>query len=557
MTCYYLPYTITLRAPLVMTSSAGDPNSSRTLSHIPGSAVRGAVASMFGDPTADPVEYELFRRLTLDGRVRFLNAYPSMHESRGLPMPLSLRMSKDAPSKPGEPVAVWDLAAFSGKSGGDDVGWPNAQLAEVPEPFVTLVSAQPLRVRPDRGVRIHQQRDRAQGRAWKDAATQRTHGTIFVFEFLEEGQEFDGFVQVFAENDAMLDELTKNIKERLRTPVLFGKSRRGGYGGDAAIKWRAPEPREVRGQGVINAGIPAGAEFRAVLTSAYIGRHPETGQLDPACFDAEVADRLGGRAEVIRRRWAFESIGGFNRKWRLQIPQTVACAAGSVLVLRARQRIPLDDLLAAEHDGLGERRVEGFGRLVFLGAPEREIVLRTPARGRASIPASVPPELVRQAEARIIDAALSRVIQEEAARLARGAIHLPSRSLLGRLRNAMRAEPAVAIQTMRRWLGEREGSGRTDAAHVLRRPAMDQLDRCRLTGRQQLSTWLRSMVNITSSTSSLKEQLRLDALVQRLHITPGDTAQQYLSTRETRLRASLIDATLAALLRVSKRRRLS
>jgi len=542
----YLPYTLTLRAPVVMTSLGGDPNGSRTLAHIPGSALRGAAAAILGDPDAEPERYGLFRKLILDGTVRFFNAYPRMQGHRTLPMPVSLRLEKHAPPASADAVKAWDLAAFYGSADREGLGWPNTLLADVPEPFITLVAAQPTRVQPDRGTRVHQQRDRTKGRAWKDAEMQQPHGTIFAFEFLEADQEFDGFLQIVAESEAMYDALAERIRQVLQGPLLLGRSRRGGYGGDATIEWRDPQQREVLGQGVVNAEIPQGSEFRAVLTSAYIGRHPATGQLDPFCLHTELADRLGGRVETVRRRWTFELVGGFNRKWRLEIPQAAACAGGSVLVLLAKERVPLDALLAVEHDGLGERRVEGFGRLVFLGAAEPTIVLRRPTRQRSSRQAGAPPEVVRWAEHRVIDAAVSRVIHEEAARLARDAKGPPSRSLLGRLRNAMRAEPAVALQTVCAWMDERAGSGQAGSAHHLRRPAMDQLDRCQLAGRQQLSAWLRDMA---SRRARLGKALNLDALAQRLHIVSEATAQDHLSAQDAWLRVRLIDATLAALLR--------
>lgn len=57
-------------------------------------------------------------------------------------------------------------------------------------------------------------------------------------------------------------------------------------------------------------------------------------------------------------------IGGFNRKWRLPLPQVLATCMGSVLVFQdpGCDRELLDRL---EVRGIGERRAEGFGRIVF------------------------------------------------------------------------------------------------------------------------------------------------------------------------------------------------
>jgi len=550
MICRYLPYTLLLRVPAVLTALGGGPNSSRTLPFIPGSAIRGAAARALGDPGTNPRRLETFRTLILDGSVRFLNAYPRVAGRRSLPTPVSLRIDKAAVPGPNGELEAWDLAAFAGVQEDEETDWPDVPLSPVSEPFVTIGAAQPVRVGPARGSRIHQQRDRERGRAWKDPTTEEPHGTIFAFEFLEAGQKFDGLVQIFGEDEAACEALERQVKAVLEPPIFIGRSRRGGYGGDAMISWAEPREREVTGQGLVVADLPAGTRFRALLTSPYIGRDPDTGQLDPSRFAEEILERLGGRARIVRRRWGFQFSGGFNRKWRLEIPQALACAAGSVLVLETTEPIRLADLLEVEHSGLGERRVEGFGRLTFLEAPSQRLVLNVPKPTPVKPPEEGEvPELVRFTEARIVDAAVERAIREEAARLARIATKIPTPSLLGRLRNAMKADPETALATIRTWLGE-EGSSEPR----LRRPALDQLDRCRLETGQRLSDWLRAMAN-SDDGRKLATVLRLDALVQRFHIISEDTARRHLAGCGVSIRARLIDNVLAALARIQRQGR--
>lgn len=546
----YLPYTLLLHAPAVLTSLGGTPNSSRSLPFIPGSALRGAAARALGAPAGDADRLRRFRTLILDGAVRYLNAYPRAAGRRTVPTPVSFRVDKRGAVGPSSEITAWDLAAFDGQGDTDDEDWPDASLSGLPEPFVSIGAVQPLRITPAMGSCIHQQRDRARGRAWKEErdGLEDAHGAIFAFEFLEVGQEFAGLVQVRGEDSAACDELAENIQNALRGRILLGRSRRGGYGGDGTISWEDPHDRELTGQGVVNADLPAGRCFRALLTAPYVGRDHDTGQLDPSRIATEIVEAFAGRVEVIRRRWSFERVGGFNRKWRLELPQALACAAGSVLVLRAREPIPLGDLLAVEHRGLGERRVEGFGRLVFLQAPSRQVVLRAPPAPPRTLPTGEPPDLVRFIEARILDSAIERTIKEEAARLARSAKALPSSSLLGRLRTAMRGDPQNALRTLQTWL-EQEGE------HRLKRPAMDQIERCRLENGARLSAWLREMAG-GQDDKQLGTLLRLDALAQRFHVVSEATAREHWVSRSSWIRAGLIDSTLAALARRQRDRRL-
>lgn len=543
----YLPYTISLGAPVIFSSLGGDPNSSRALPFIPGSALRGAAAHGLGDPAADPAQQREFRSLILDGSVRYLNAYPRAGGRRTLPVPASFRMDKDGVPGHDGAIEARDLAAVSGEvdPANSTVDWPEASLMSLSEGFVSIGAAQPQRVEPRRSSRIHQQRDRSRGRAWKEDRDGReeAHGAIFAFEYLEPGQDFDGLILLRGQTDKECEELAKSVQRCLVSPILLGRSRRGGYGGDAEITWHAPRDREVEGQGLVRDDVAAGTEVRVLLTSAYVGRDSMTGQINPAYLAAEIVSALSERVDVLRRRWAFEPVGGFNRKWRLEVPQALACSAGSVLVLRATAPIPIADLIAVEHAGLGERRVEGFGRVVFMEAPASTVVLRTVRDDRVPrLPGNQPPDLVRVAERRILDGALQREIAVEAARLAKSATSPPTPSLLGRLRTTLRSEPESGIDTLRQWLGDGDGPR-------LKRPAMDQLDRCRLGGDQRpLSAWLREMARDGDS-EQLGRLLRLDTIAQRFHVISEDSARQALAARGLSIRSRLIDSVLAALAR--------
>ncbi len=55
-------------------------------------------------------------------------------------------------------------------------------------------------------------------------ARRETHGAIFVFEFLDTGQEFDGLIQVLAESEIERDTPFVAVKDVLEGAVVFGSS---------------------------------------------------------------------------------------------------------------------------------------------------------------------------------------------------------------------------------------------------------------------------------------------------------------------------------------------
>ncbi|MCB0132978.1 MAG: hypothetical protein KDD78_19085, partial [Caldilineaceae bacterium] len=98
-----------LLTPVLVTGpGGGDPNSEITLTYIPGSVVRGLFAGRYGGPKDAGADE--FRRLFLDGSVRYLNGYLVHDGQRTLPAPASWQMVKDGDTE-GE-VTVYDLAQF-------------------------------------------------------------------------------------------------------------------------------------------------------------------------------------------------------------------------------------------------------------------------------------------------------------------------------------------------------------------------------------------------------------------------------------------------------------
>lgn len=283
--------------------------------------------------------------------------------------------------------------------------------------------------------------------------------------------------------------------------------------------------------------------FRFLLTSSCIVRNQNTGQIDPAALVELIESRLGNRATLVRKRWSFEPIGGFNRKWRLEVPQVLAVSAGSVFVLKAINNIPFDDLLQIEHEGLGERKEEGYGRLLFLDKPLSYLSLSKSEQAvRVETGNGKPPQLVSDIEARIVWAQTMRKIEEKAAEFARSVKHPPSNSLIGRLRTPLRAKDEGALQTLTAWLRSE------NEAQRLKRPAMEQLERCRING----STNLREWILHATAREKVLQWLNADFLAQRCLVVSEESAKRILENRSQEISVQLIDAVLAALAVLNK-----
>lgn len=350
-------YTLRLIEPVLANSLGGDANSAQSLPFVPGAVMRGAVIQIYQeqhhlqslDATAEDS-----RRLFLDGRTRYLHAYPlGDQERRTLPAPLSWHKRKNLdPAR--ETKRQRELFDLSRK-----IEDPRAQLVRADGLISWSVgNSMVYPVRHDDQLNVHTQRDAIKGRATEE------NGAVFRYESLAAGQSLRGLILTKSKADA------DSLKQLLPVgrKIRLGKSRTAGYGlavveevEELNSQWREASNTDFRDR----------ARFTLTLLSEAIVRD-ERGQhtLDPL---PALRRLLGGQIGIAAREDTPEQnifrraeiVGGFNRKWGMPLPQVAAIAAGSVFVIEADPPVGDDKLRELEQFGLGERRAEGFGRVAI------------------------------------------------------------------------------------------------------------------------------------------------------------------------------------------------
>lgn len=417
MTTFYYPYRLTLTDPLIITELAGDPNSAATRHFIPGSAVRGVVARELAGSTD-------FDGFILSGSVRYLNAYPQIDGRRSLPTPLSWVRPKHPEGKDQH----YDLSLW-------DEDWPDEQLEKAAFPFANWSSSDKLGLQPIVELAMHHVRDRKAGGPGTGAV-----GTLFQYEAIEEDQAFRGIIAVDADSFEDADTTIDRIRDHFSMCSL-GRSAETEYGGHPVVEWLKPEDRELSAPLTSTDEFEKNDRLLCVLTSAYAGTNANTGQSDPAAIVAELETRLP--VSVTGEFWGFCVEGGFNARWGLPLPQERCLQPGSVLVLEAKQSLRGDALMAVEASGLGRRRAEGFGRVVFVkpdGLSSRLNLKEEDRVGRATdgaLQIAANP-MLEDLQRRLLLSGLEEQIRFRAASHAAGASGLPSPSLISGFRQALR-----------------------------------------------------------------------------------------------------------------------
>jgi len=494
----FYPFKIKLKSPVIITTPRGDPNSANCLPYVTGSSIRGALAELFID------NKELFYKIILSGKINFLNCYPYENNARVLPLPASLRKKEEeADNKLISPI---DLLGYSCEGN----NWPEEQLKELDFHFLTLTRADKYGVKVKTSYNIHHQTNRERGRPIPG------EGVIFSYESIDAGQEFAGMLLIRGndEDHKLLEIIKQEVKNKIKNQLIIGRSKNAQYGGVGEIEWLDSHIRE-REIELDLFDLNEGEDFIALLTSDYIGRNIDTGHQDPLWIEKELAKKFGdNKIKVVRKRWKFGIAGGFNRKWGLPIPQSITLKAGSVLLLKALKPIKKDELLYIEQQGLGERKIDGFGRIVFLKPKEFNIRSELPHKEpeKQKIPI---PETIDKMQERILKEMINRKIKGKAFELGHKVQNIPPSSLLGRLSSYLR--------------GGQESISRLDeflkALDETNKPAEEKLKKCRL-GNENLYRWLKNQINTTKAPEFLYD------LCQKYYIKDEEHAKKILNSPE-------------------------
>lgn len=333
-----ITYRLRLLEPaLVSQAESGEENSAIGLPFIPGSAIRGTLASRYlqASPASDPAVDTTFRRLFLDGSVCFLNAYPWRQDARSLPRPHSWMMEKDEASE--EKGTAYDWAID-----------PEAELERpktVDGQFCVLIDDVAYMISPERQVNVHI--------SLQDVDKRGDENTVYRYDALASGEVLAGAI---VSTDADLLECVKTL---LATDeIAVGTAHRAGYGRVRIENlqmsqngWNEYTPGDSSNAGEIVVTLLSDAIIRG-----------NDGQVN-GDISAALATIL--RLPYLKPERCYQSlhlVGGYNRKWNLPLPQTWAIEAGSSFVFSAGSFAP-DELRRLVELGIGERRAEGFGRL--------------------------------------------------------------------------------------------------------------------------------------------------------------------------------------------------
>jgi CRISPR-associated protein Csx10 len=438
-------YDVTLEEPALVTRLEGEPNSSVAYGFLPGSVLRGALIQAYlrqmkrsGDRLLSD---EMAKLLFFSGQFRYLNGYlvcdGGSEKLRSLPVPASWHQDK-VEARTNKLAPVYDFAVRLRDD--EDKQWKTVSNAL----FCVFLDKSTVKLaRPQTRLAVHTARDRDQGRATRES------GAVFRYESLAAGQTFRACVVSSAADAKAEQTLIGLLNEHT---VMIGGSRTGGYGRARLARVECDSQSSPwRESGRRGSGQTGNTLVVTCLSDALL--RDEGGQCvtDAVTFRREVLRALGvadEKGELARRQApAFMRtgvVGGFNRAWGLPLPQTQCVQMGSVIMLDGVQCTDTQ-FAQLEQNGIGERRIEGFGRVAVnwhavsdtLELPDEPEDLSEYIPVTIDDPAAK--DLARAMAQRMLRRHLDSALSARASRLGAQIRH-PSVSQLARLQGVIRDE---------------------------------------------------------------------------------------------------------------------
>jgi CRISPR-associated protein Csx10 len=351
-----LRYRITATSPLIITGNMGDTNMVSTAELIPGSSLLGVFANKFIKGTnfngKKPHDDDRFRTWFLKGDLVFTNAYivtPCENGmKRNFPLPFSIQNEK------GNDDRCFDLLFYEANSDEDE-------LQTVSETgYGRLIEDELCRETVKKSINFHHQRDSATG-------TSR-EGIIFNYESIDKGQIFEGnilgsvsnleaFYDLFFDQDQSID-------------IYLGRSKNAQYG-IAGFKVISQQPEEYQGE------IESDREVREIANDK--GEIALTMLSDTIVYnkDGFSTTERGSLEKYLQKTLQNDSVKigdsfmktgnveSFVSVWLLRRPSETCFLAGSCFLIEGLSDADSAKLKEIQKNGIGERRGEGFGRVVF------------------------------------------------------------------------------------------------------------------------------------------------------------------------------------------------
>lgn len=446
-----IEYKVTTISPVLIAENVKNTNIVFTSDYIPGNVIIGMlVKNLIEKRTMDKEAHQnlQFYSWFLKGDVIITNANilstdKNNVEYSNFPIPYSIRKKKEADD-------IIDLLF-------DHV---NEQTESV-SGFGRLMDSYLFQQKVQKSLNFHHERNPITRRHKSD--------NFFNYEAIQSQQLFKGYI--IGEKD-ILQGFLKSI-DKVQTGYI-GRSKNTQYG-EVRFEITSDEPKDFSAD-VENFTMPTGNIFSlSLLSNTIIFNEHGFSTTDINDFKKYLSDLLGEDVQIKKAITKTGDIENFVSKWKLRKPSEFCFLAGSCFLLEMANP-NYEKQKKMQQEGIGERRWEGFGRIIF-GLQTKDnlskqiLTIDKPKRPKEKEVLPLP--MTKNILKIIVKDYITRAIKNNAIMAAENFIKekekekgLPTKTFIGRLENSVRKANDYA-------------SFKLEIIKIIeRRPAKEKLERC-------------------------------------------------------------------------------
>lgn len=342
----YLRYVIRNLEPLrIADDSSSQRGQTATIRYIPGSTIRGLVVNALSSSE----KFESIKKLLFSSDIRFLNAYPGVLkiENEGCEGEYNKKIIELIPSPKGfdEDKTECDRKAITNSLLDRNMAKDGLKRAFIGK-YCYLeggcIYYYDVAVGSDIKIKINLEEDEKRN--------------VFRNEYMKPGHIFVGYIAMEAE------ELGKYICQVFKRQVIIGNGRSAGMGRCQIEDCEYCEKIPYE-QYQVQHSLFGECYMMLLSNTAMRNQNGEYCGLDLKSLEKQMGiDKL----EIELCSTATVEVKGFNRNWRGKIPSVVMYEQGSVFRLSYKGEFTAESARRLLDRGIGVRRNEGFGRVIFL-----------------------------------------------------------------------------------------------------------------------------------------------------------------------------------------------
>ncbi len=342
-----IKYRITNLAPILITNKTGDLNMVATKDYISGNNILGALATNYintklKNNNIKPNDDANFFNCFLSGQVVFTNAYKveinKDSENVSFPIPFSIqRMKKDEKE-------IKDILLFETSEQIKSIGGFGYFTKE--DNNQNLIN----KVEIKKSFSPHQE--------YNPVTRTTKEGMFFNYESISPGQTFVGFI---IGEEKFIDTIVDNFENL--TEIFIGKSRNTQYG---RVKFKIEKKQNDFISEITNYSFNSKKNKISLtfLSDVIISNEYGFSTSDFNDLKNYFKVKISGFQSVEKSFFRTGTIENYVSVWNLRKPSETCFLAGSSFIIELNN-VNENELMMLQSQGIGERKNEGFGRIVF------------------------------------------------------------------------------------------------------------------------------------------------------------------------------------------------